>query len=315
MPDIKRLQELQALPLERKLGFTAARIAEWYNHWNGKVHVSFSGGKDSTVLLYIVRKLFPDVRAMFVDTGLEYPEIRDFVKQHENVDWVRPKKTFLQVIREYGFPVVSKEVAQAVYYARKTGEHAARMKLGLDPSHYDKRYSFQKWKYLIDAPFPISHMCCSVIKKKPSHDYTKERGTHPFIGQMTEESLLRRTMWLKNGCNAFNAKTPVSNPLSFWTEQDVLRYIRMMNIPIAKVYGQIVEDEEGKLRLTGCDRTGCMFCMFGIFHDGTPNRFQKMFYTHPKQWEYCIKRLGLGDVLDWLNIPYEPEPDLFPPEG
>ena len=313
MPDVERLKELQSLPLERKVGFTAARIAEWYNHYDGKVHVSFSGGKDSTVLLYIVRKLFPDVRALFVDTGLEYPEIRAFVRTFPNVDIIRPEKSFLQVIREYGYPVVSKEVAQAVYYARKTNEHAARMKLGLEPSHYNKRYSFQKWKHLADAPFPISHFCCQVMKKNPANQYQKEKGTFAIIGTMTEESLMRRTAWIKNGCNAFNSKHPHSNPLSFWSEQDVLRYIKTMKIPICSVYGEIVEDENGRLRTTKCDRTGCMFCMFGIFHDGTPNRFQRMYYSHPKQWDYCIHRLGIGDVLDWLGIPYEPETDdMFP---
>ena len=108
----ERLKELQALPLERKIGFTIARICEWYNHYDGKVYVSFSGGKDSTVLLDIARKLFPNIRAMFVDTGLEYPEIRESVKSHEHIDIRRPKMNFKQVIDEYGFPVISKEVAK-----------------------------------------------------------------------------------------------------------------------------------------------------------------------------------------------------------
>lgn len=66
----ERLKELQALPLERKIGFTAARITEAYNRWNGKCYISFSGGKDSTVLLHIARTLFPDIKAVFIDTGL-----------------------------------------------------------------------------------------------------------------------------------------------------------------------------------------------------------------------------------------------------
>ena len=97
---MERLKELQALPLERKVGFTAARIAEFYKAMDGKVVVSFSGGKDSTVLLYLVRKLFPDVKAVFADTGLEFPEIRDFVKTWDNVDWVKPEMPFNQVWRE-----------------------------------------------------------------------------------------------------------------------------------------------------------------------------------------------------------------------
>lgn len=117
--DAKRLAELQALPLERKIQITQARIIEWYKHYNGNVVVSFSGGKDSTVLLHLVRKLYPHVRAVFSNTGLEYPEIQKFAKSFDLVDTVTPKMRFDQVISTYGYPIISKEVAEAIYYARR----------------------------------------------------------------------------------------------------------------------------------------------------------------------------------------------------
>ena len=104
-----KLIELQKLPLERKIGITQARIAEWYEHFNGNVYVSFSGGKDSTVLLDIVRKMYPDVEAVFANTGLEYPEIVSFVKSFDNITIIRPKKSFKQVLEKYGYPVISKD--------------------------------------------------------------------------------------------------------------------------------------------------------------------------------------------------------------
>lgn len=117
--DAERLAELQALPLERKIQITQTRIIEWYQRYNGKVCVSFSGGKDSTVLLHIARQIYPDIPAVFSNTGLEYPEIQRFVKSVNNVDIVTPSMRFDQVISTYGYPLISKEVAEAIYYARR----------------------------------------------------------------------------------------------------------------------------------------------------------------------------------------------------
>ena len=114
------LQMLQALPLEVKVRKTEERIKEWVDEYGiDGVYVSFSGGKDSTVLLHIARRLFPTIKAVFVDTGLEYPEIREFVRTFDNVDWLKPKMNFKQVIEKYGYPFISKEVSECVDGARK----------------------------------------------------------------------------------------------------------------------------------------------------------------------------------------------------
>ena len=109
-----QLKQLQALPLNIKIRKTEQRIREWYEHWEGNVYVSFSGGKDSTVLLDIVRHLYPNVPAVFSDTGLEYPEIKEFVKTFPNVTIVRPKHSFKEILTKYGYPIISKEVANTV---------------------------------------------------------------------------------------------------------------------------------------------------------------------------------------------------------
>jgi len=118
--DTWELEERQILPLATKISITQARIRLWHNCWNGKICVAFSGGKDSTVLLHMVRELFPDVPAVFVDTGLEYPEVREFVKTIENVVWLKPTMSFKKVIQQYGYPAISKEVAQKIYEIRNT---------------------------------------------------------------------------------------------------------------------------------------------------------------------------------------------------
>ena len=101
MNDINELRRLQSLPLEDKITLTKLRIQEWYEHWGGAVFVSFSGGKDSTVVLKLVRELYPDVRAVYCDTGLEYPEVKEHVKKFNNVEIIRPKKTFKEVVEKF----------------------------------------------------------------------------------------------------------------------------------------------------------------------------------------------------------------------
>ena len=74
------LAQMQSLPLEAKIRMTQQRIRGWYDYWGGQVYVSFSGGKDSTVLKHIVDGMYSDVPAVYVNTGLEYPEIQSFVR-------------------------------------------------------------------------------------------------------------------------------------------------------------------------------------------------------------------------------------------
>ena len=304
------LTVMQAWLLTRKIQVTQAKILEWYHHYGGRVAVSFSGGKDSTVLLDLVRRAFPDVPAVFVDTGLEYPEIRDFVRSVPNVTWLRPEIPFTRVIEQYGYPVISKDVAHRIYYARKGSNWAIQHLDGRSSdgtsSEFYKR--FKKWRFLMEAPFPISARCCELMKKRPFHRHTKETGLMQITGTMACESVLRQNTYLKYGCNAFSKKEPTSQPMSFWTEQDVLQYLRMTGIPYASIYGNIVE-RDGKLVTTGAQRTGCMFCMFGLHLEKEPNRFQRMALTHPKQYDFCVNKLGCGKVLDYIGVPYQPLTD------
>ena len=305
------LKQKQLMPLKAKIIMTENRIRGWYNHFNGNVYISFSGGKDSTVLLNIARSIYPDIKAMYVDTGLEYPEIRDFVKTFDNVDIVHPKKSFYQIIKEYGYPIISKEVAHKIEYLRKGSKWALKY---VDDKK-KSQYNIKKWKFLVNSPFKISNRCCDIMKKSPAHKYAKETGLMPITAQMASESKLRTQKWIQNGCNAFDLKNPISNPMSFWTENDVLQYIYENNIQICSVYGNIekvssnifeeIDSEKvNNYRCSGLTRTGCMFCMFGAHLEKSPNRFKRMKITHPKIYDYCINKLELGKVLDYINVKY-----------
>lgn len=351
------LKQMQSLPLEAKIVMTRQRIRQWYDYWDGEVYVSFSGGKDSTVLKHIVDNTpgVHDVPAVFVNTGLEYPEIQKFVKDikagkypcfKSNVEILRPEMRFDEVIKNYGYPVISKEVSQTVSEARKSkesGKYSHRLKKlngeATDKEGNPSTYNIPQWKFLLDAPYNISGKCCDEMKKKPAKQYEKETGRKPMIATMASESRLRYTKWVRFGCNAFESNRPKSQPLSFWTEQDILHYIKKFNVPYASVYGDIqvkptADAEEGQINVidylgcyepedtletTGCSRTGCIFCMFGCHLEKEPNRFQRLKETHPRQYEYCInggemvdgkwqpskEGLGLGKVLDYIGVKYE----------
>ena len=306
------LKILQAYPLWMKIDRTKRRIAEWVDYYGEDgVYISFSGGKDSTVLLHLVRSLYPEIEAVFCNTGLEYPEIVKFVKDIPNVRILKPELTFKQVIDQKGYPVISKSVANTVRLARKNIEEGkdtlrVRQIKGLEVG---SKFNKGKWEFLLDAPFKISDECCNEMKKKPFKKYEKETGKVPFIGTLAAESQQREAVYLKTGCNSFNSNKPKSTPLGFWTEQDILQYIFENNLTICSVYGDVVEKSDmlgnKNYRTTGEQRTGCMFCMFGCHLEKEPNRFQRMKYTHPKQYKYCMEKLNLKEVLDYINVKYD----------
>lgn len=310
---IADLQAMQKWPLSRKIQVTQTRIIEWYIKNDGQVYVSFSGGKDSTVLLDLTRRIYPDLPGVFLDTGLEYPEIREFVKTKENIIWLKPEMNFRKVIETYGYPLVSKEISKQISAARRGAKNAILAFDGKDvagnETEYRKRY--KKWKPLYQSDIPISEKCCEIMKKKPAKKYEKETGRKPILATMAEESALRTHAWLKNGCNAFEGERPSSQPMSFWTEQDVLEYIKEYGINYASVYGDIIEAEQG-LKTTLCDRTGCVFCGFGCHLEKEPNRFQRLQKTHPHLHAYCMKPwenggLGMKKPLEYLGVKTEME--------
>lgn len=328
------LKTLQALPLDVKIKKTQLRIQEWYEQFGGQVYVSRSGGKDSDVLGDIVKKMYPDVPHVFVNTGLEH----DSVRRHGELvadETVKPEMRFDDVILKYGYPLISKEIAQSLYEIQRaidSGKSIPKYRIDrfngtyLDNSGNLSMYNYEKYKFMLEAPFRVSHMCCNVMKKKPAHNYAKQNNRNPFIGTMATESRLRKQKWIKLGCNAFNQKNPTSQPLSFWSEQDILHYIKLNNIEIASAYGDIVyTDDDGmeydsdffnsgmKLSTTGESRTGCVFCMFGITRD--TERFVRLKKREPKKYEYVMNGgkfdddgmwiphngLGYKFIIDWLN--------------
>lgn len=327
-PSKEAAKELLGMSLEDKVYQTCVNINDWDIFTNGQWYISFSGGKDSTVLAYIAAKLLNGspiprtLHLLFCDTGLEYPEIRKFVVWY--AEWLgkqfprvtidlqlrRPKKHFFDVIREKGYPIIGKEVALDIKQGRNGIAHSLKR---LNGEKAGSRFDHSRYAYLLNAPFLISPDCCSITKKQPARLFSKETRLLSMTAEMAVESQIRLQKWMITGCNAYEGKHQKSKPMSFWSNQNVLQYKLQENIPFCSVYGDVLAFDgenyydstilECPLKCTGCQRTGCVFCGFGA-HLEKPGeqRFVRLKQTHPKHWNYAING-GEWDPADGMWKP------------
>ena len=303
---------------EEKIIHTRIRIKEFYNYYDGDVAINYSGGIDSTVLLDLVRNIFPEVKAIFVDTGLEFPSLKEQVNKTENVEIYRPKMNFRQVLKKYGYPIISKEVARFLSDLRRKNKNninTRRLRLtGItQKGEYQRNMQLpQKWldkfirihdlenlDYEYIAPFKVSHKCCKVMKEKPFNKIDN----NVYIGIRAEEGYRRYRNYVQHGCNTYGEK-PKSRPLSIWNKQDILKYLVQHNLDYPEVYGEIISTGN-KYYLTGEQRTGCVFCGFGIHLENEPNRIQRLEKINPKLYNYVLNDLGFKEVYEFMGIPYK----------
>lgn len=155
------LKAMQALPLERKIQISQTRIIEYIQKTGGKCAVSFSGGKDNTVVLDLVRRVNPEIPAIFSNTGLEFPEIVKFATSKDNVIVVHPKKNFMQVLSEFGYPLISKDISLRIRTARlmdgEKGYHARRGVMGTETFIGTDGQEHESW-YNCEKYLPLSQL-------------------------------------------------------------------------------------------------------------------------------------------------------------
>ena len=249
-----------------------------------KVYISYSGGKDSTVLSHLAKSMYPDILHIFANTTNEYPETLRHIKwekeeNHTNIITVIPRDihgtvwSFKKVVEYYGYPVFSKRISNAI----RTYQHALSDQTRQHSLDYIER-NFKKYSKFKDLP--ISDKCCERLKKEPIRRKAKELGLEcAILGILASESYQREKDWLEYGCNVFHErKDNQSKPLSFWTEEDIQEYIETFNVKVSDLYNM------------GYSRNGCMYCGFGIqMEPEGRNRYQRLKETHPAQYSYLIQ--------------------------
>jgi 3'-phosphoadenosine 5'-phosphosulfate sulfotransferase (PAPS reductase)/FAD synthetase len=291
-----KLKLLRALPLSIKVKLSSRLIKEAIDEFGiDHVYISYSGGKDSTVLSHIAKQLYPNILHLFANTTNEYPETLQHVKWEKsnnktNIITVFPIDskgnlwTFKKVVDYYGFPIFSKRISNAI----RTYQHAQTEFTKQNSIIYLQR-NFKKYLPYIDLP--ISDKCCDKLKKEPLKRKAKELNLNcSIIGILASESYQRENEWINYGCNVFFIKSDNQcRPLSFWTEHDILNYIEENNIKISPLYSK------------GYKRNGCMYCGFGVHLEKTAqNRYEKLKTTHPTKYDYLV--FNFGYILCECNI-------------
>jgi 3'-phosphoadenosine 5'-phosphosulfate sulfotransferase (PAPS reductase)/FAD synthetase len=269
---VKQFRQMQAWKIEHKIEH-AIEVVSSFCYEKPDAVISFSGGKDSTVLMHLIRNVMKmDIPAVFVNTGNEYPEIVRFAtKKYGNTTMIHPKRHMKQVIEKYGFPLISKEYSKMIYELRNGSEHASRYLTGRQMDGKETTFVLpKKYHYLIAAPFSCSDKCCAFLKKNPT------RAFNSITGEMGDESILREKMWLRTGCNSFGQHSK-SKPFSIWTQCDIWEYKRLFDVEFCDIY-----DDPRVMR------TGCMFCGFGATFESI-SRFEIVRERYPKIYGYFLK--------------------------
>ena len=355
------LEKMQSRPFEKKIQVTMSKFLEFCQQTKYNISLSFSGA-DSSVLLDMFSKFWSIQReqhgnkpllVIYANTSNEFASmpnhVKHFVEYIEqkyaikiDLHIVRSTTNFFNVVRDEGYPVVSKKVARMLrdvrtYFKENNISYTdiePYLDKGLESAEILRQLNFpptiilrltgytrenrksnawsipKKWRFLINAPFNISEHCCDILKKEPIKLVQKEVKANPIYGTLAEDSQMRKEAYLKTGCNAFKNGHGKSTPMGFWTRQDVLRCLYEFNIPIAPPYGEIIKLENGKFEFTKEHNTGCKLCLFGCHLEHEPNRIQRLAELEPNTYKFAIKSLddgGLGfrEVMDYMNIPYQ----------
>ena len=302
------------LNLEMAVNDAIFRIRRDYERTKGKIFLSFSGGKDSTVLAELIKMadLPTKIPFVFANTRIEFDATLRFVKNYdyENIVIVQPRKPFGQILKEYGKPVLSKIKSNNLSTYQKhmdnpldyhrarvliTGEREAKGVKSGERSRFalpDKYFHFLH----PDLEYKIANMCCTYMKKYPFDDYAKENDMNgTFTGVRVAEGGARATTY--KSCVQIKKKNGkdfiMSMPLFDWPDELVDEFVKKYNVKLSDAY-----------TVYGCERTGCVGCPYGR---NIEKELEMTYKYEPNRYKAAIKWLGDVYIDQGVRLEFDPE--------
>lgn len=294
-----------------KVAYAETRVHEFIKTCEKDTFVSV-GGLDSITLLLFIRSIGYDIPAVSVQS-IECKGVRE-VQRSLNVIDVKPMISKYHILRDIGYPVISKEIARKAYTLQHPNEKNAAYRhailTGETTAKASRKYSVvtkmpDKYlkMHLEKCPIMISDKCCLYMKEKPVQKWAKQHDALPFLGLHADESRRRLLSLAKNGCNMYG-KNARSAPFAIFTKSDILHLAVDLKVPVPAEYGEIVCDDS-IYTTTKQARTGCDICAFGIqFEKTRPHRFDILYQTEPNKWHFYIEQLDYGNLFDYIGFQY-----------
>lgn len=325
--DINTYYQLRSLPLQCKIVKSIRMMEIYFRKFDGDVYIA-TGGLDSTIV------------SVLADMSIELKDIERAcvasVEPPGNIKFNRDRGDTLLVshidkkdlITEWGYPLISKEVAMAISrYTRTKFEWVKEKRLngyiGRNGKTVTQGMIPKRYQVFIYAPFEFTEKCCLKTKKGPMHEFEKQTGKKPITGERAEESRNRKIQYLKHGCITITDSIIKCTPLGFWTDEDKIEFIKMFNLDFSPEYGKLYKCFDGTYSFTGDKRTGCNICGFGLLKD--PNRFNRLKTRRPKTYEHMmggghwirkklyrwVKFRPDSKILIWSNLYWVPNKEGY----
>lgn len=323
---IELFKDYQKMPYRQKVYHAKFKAEEFFTLCQQKYelncHVSV-GGLDSITLYLFLKSIGINVPAVSV-SSLEDKSIQDIHKQL-GIITLKPLKSKIDVIKEFGYPILSKEIASKISLLQnpsdknktvrhaiitgETGEYGGNQKnsrMKMSQKWLDLFGGYENENECVDylkSDFPVSDKCCYYLKERPCDSWAKENKSVPYLGLMASEGGRRQKSLMINGCNYFGATTKRSAPFAVFNRQDILQLALELEVPVPAIYGTIERNENGMLCTTRAQRTGCSMCGFGIQKEyRRPHRFDLLYENNSKEWDYWMNNVGFGKVFDYLGF-------------